>query len=391
VPDDIDQARDAFAQEIAQPSRPRDQAGRFVSSRAPEPIFQPRDVEGDPLTGDVSDGGADPRFEEQERRIADGRSEEGDEGDRQRRPVSNDAPRARPAAGDNGDQSADDEPPERVGQEADDAGEDAQKPDKGPGAEGEQGEDTGPRYKVQVDGEEREVTLDEALKGYQREETFNQRMSKMVEVAKAVDQRGAEAAHARDAYIQLCRNQEQEFQALIPPEPNWDQLYKDNPQEAHRLESNYKHVYGTLNAIRSRRAQAEQEAFSDNAQRTANYARAEFSKFCSKNKLNDQASVDKAIGYMRQTAMEAGFSEDEIGSTYDERMLTILNMASKYRNMMRNKPIPVQPERGAALQPGSAPRIGNGAQRTMNDAQRRLAASGRVDDAAAVMAQLIRR
>ena len=65
-------------------------------------------------------------------------------------------------------------------------------------------------------------------------------------------------------------------------------------------------------------------------------------------------------------------------------------MAAKYRNMMANKPLPVQPERQGALQPGSAPRIGNGAARAMNDAQRRLASTGRVDDAAAVMAQFLR-
>jgi hypothetical protein len=86
--------------------------------------------------------------------------------------------------------------------------------------------------------------------------------------------------------------------------------------------------------------------------------------------------------------MEAGFNEDEIGTTYDERMLTVLNKAAKYDNMMRNKPLPVQPERG--LQPGSAPRIGNGAARSMNDAQKRLASTGRVDDAALVMAQFLR-
>lgn len=390
-PEGLDEVREAFAQEIPQATRPRDQAGRFVAtSSKPEPIFAPREVEGDPLTGDASDGGADPRLLEQERRIADGRSEEGD-GDSPRRNVSNDAARARNAArNQDGDEPAEDQPPERIGAEADDAAKDGEKPDKGTDAEGEPGEDASPRYKIQVDGEEREVSLNEALRGYQREETFNHRMRQMVDVAKAIDQRGAEAQQARDAYIQLCQNQEQEFAALIPKEPNWEQLYRDNPQAAHQLENNYKSVYGTLNAIRQRRAQAQAEAFNDNAQRTSNYARAEFNKFCSKNKLNDQQSVDKAIGYMRQTAMEAGFSEDEIGSTYDERMLTILNMAAKYRNMMRNRPIPVQPERGSALAPGAAPRIGNGAARSMNDAQKRLAASGRMDDAALVMAQLLR-
>ena len=379
--DGMEEAREAFAQEIPQATRPRDQGGRFVSTAKPEAIFQPRDVEGDER-GDTRDGGPDPRFMEQERRIADGRSEEGE-------PVPKPAKRPPAPANDN-DDPAQDQPPERIGEEPDDVDPDGQKPDKGPNAEGDPGEDTSPRYKIQVDGEEREVSLNEALRGYQREETFNHRMRQMVDVAKTIDERGAQAQQAREAYIQLCQNQEQEFAALIPKEPDWDALYKQDPAAAHQLESNYRAVYGTLNAIRQRRVQAQQEAFNDNAQRSAAYARAEFDKFCSRNKLTDQASVDKAIGYMRQTALEAGFSQDEVGTTYDERMLTILNMAAKYRNMMRNKPLPVQPERGGALQPGSAPRVGNGAARGMNDAMKRLAASGRVDDAAGVFAQMLR-
>jgi hypothetical protein len=380
-PDGLDEAREAFAQEIPQATRQRDQAGRFVSTLKPEAIFQPRDVEGDER-GDVSDGGADPRLLEQERRVADGRSEEGDN-------VSKPAKRAPAPANDN-DEPAEDQPPERIGEDADDADQDPEKPNKGTGPDGDEGEDASPRYKIQVDGEEREVSLNEALRGYQREETFNHRMQQMVAVAKTVDQRAAEAQASRDAYIQLCQNQETEFAALIPKEPDWEQLYKTDPVGAHNLENNYKAVYGTLAAIRQRRAQAQQEAFNDNAQRATAYARAEFDKFRAKNKLNDQQSVDKAIGYMRRTAMEAGFSEDEIGTTYDERMLTILNKAAKYDNMMRNKPLPVQPERQGALQPGSAPRIGNGAARSMNEAQKRLAATGRVDDAALVMAQFLR-
>jgi hypothetical protein len=385
----LDDAREAFAQEIPQASRPRDQGGRFVSSRAPEPIFQPRATEGDDR-GDTSDGGADPRFVEQERRVADGRSEEGD-GARQGRNVQDGAARPRHApANDNEHDAAEDEPPERVGAETDDADQDGEGADKGKPAEGDAVEDTGPRYKIEVDGEEREVSLNEALRGYQREETFNTRMRQMVEVAKTIDQRGAEAQAAREAYIQLCQHQEQEFAALIPREPDWESLYKADPAAAHNLEKNYRAVYGTLNQIRQRRAEAQAQAFNDNAQRTASYARAEFDKFRARNKLADQQSLDKAIGYMRRTAMEAGFTEDEISTTYDERMLTVLNKAAKYDNMMRNKPLPVQPERQGALQPGSAPRVGNGAARSMNDAQKRLASSGRVDDAALVMQQFLR-
>jgi hypothetical protein len=378
-PEGLDEAREAFAQELPGDTRQRDQSGRFVSTRAPEAIFQPREVEGDPLTGDTSDGGADERLLEHERRVADGRSEEGEAADVQR-------PARRAAANDNAQSANDNQSPAR----ADNAGQDLQGSDQGAGSDGGEDEDTSPRYKIQVDGAEVEVSLNEALRGYQREETFNQRMRQMVEVAKAIDQRGAEAQQARDGFIQLCQRQEQEFAALIPKEPDWEALYKTDPAGAHALELNYKHVYGTLNAIRQRRAAAQAQALAENAQRTAAYARAEFDKFVAKNKLANQTEVDKAINAMRRTAANHGFSEDEISTTYDERMLSVLHKAAKYDNMVANKPFPVQPERQGALQPGSAPRIGNGAARSMNDAQKRLAATGRVDDAAIVMAQFLR-
>ena len=93
---------------------------------------------------------------------------------------------------------------------------------------------------------------------------------------------------------------------------------------------------------------------------------------------------------MRRTLVAHGFSEDEIGTTYDERMLSVALKAAKYDKMVANKPFPVQPERQGALQPGSAPRVGNGAARGMNDAMKRLASTGRVDDAAGVFAQMLR-
>ena len=71
----MDEAREAFAQELPQAERPRDQSGKFVATTKPEAIFQPREVEGDEH-GDTADGGPDPRLLEHEQRIADGRGED---------------------------------------------------------------------------------------------------------------------------------------------------------------------------------------------------------------------------------------------------------------------------------------------------------------------------
>ena len=105
-------------------------------------------------------------------------------------------------------------------------------------------------------------------------------MHQMVEVAKTIDERGAQAQQsARRLHPALPAPGARVRGADPQGATTGTQLYKADPAGAHKLEKNYKPVYGTLNAIRQRRAQAQQEAYNDNAQRTAAYSRAEFDKF----------------------------------------------------------------------------------------------------------------
>jgi len=389
MPEGLEQARDAFANEIAPASRPRDQAGRFVAtSRAPEPMFQPRPVEGDPATGDNSDGGPDPRFVDQERRIADGRSEERDE-DRGRRAAQDNAARSRGADDDEGGDEAAAGKPERVGaQEADDAGPDAERRGEGPEAPSEV--DEGPTYEVTIDGAPVEVTVQELSRAYQRDRQFNERVNRLAQAAQATDQEMSRATQVRDHYLTQLQQHEAEFQAILPPEPNWDELFRTDPKGAHELQKNYQQVYGKLNAIRQQRAQAQADAQADYERRTAEYARNGFNEFVSRARIKDEKELKYEIDSMRRTALADGFSEHEIATVYDPRMLRILQKASKYDRMMANAPKPVIPGKGKTLTPGVAPRIGNSTRRGFDDAQAQLQKSGRLEDAEAVFARMLR-
>jgi hypothetical protein len=92
---------------------------------------------------------------------------------------------------------------------------------------------------------------------------------------------------------------------------------------------------------------------------------------------------------MRRTAMNAGFSEYEVATVYDPRMLTILLKASKYDRMTANSPRAVIPDKGKALTPGAATPLGNVRRSGFNDAQRRLAESGRLQDAVEVFRRML--
>jgi hypothetical protein len=399
----LQEAVQAFHTEINPEARPRDDSGRFAAAARPETMFAPRPVEGDPLTGDTSDGGDDPRFAATERRVADGRAEEGDEQSLQNRA------RPRDAAGD-GRHERTGAQPERVGGEGE-LDPNAQKPDGGRAAEGE-GDGEGAseqdadgqewqvsvngkpveKLEVIVDGKPHEVTLQEALKGYVDGETYSRRVAQVGEAVKVIQQTYATASQARDQYIQQLQNHEEDYAALLPKEPDWDAFYAQDPRTARETQKNFQAAMGKLYDLRQRRVQAIQEREQENARRTAEYANNGFEQFKAKRGgFADNVAMNNTLTKMRRTAIEQyGFTEREVSEVYDPRMLEVLFDASEHRSMKANAPRPIMPDKGRTLAPGSARPIGSAARRGIDDAQRQLAKTGKLDDATAVFMRLIK-
>ena len=126
MPEGYDEAVAAFSNEVAPRVAPVDRRGKPISeTQKPEPMFTPRPIEGDPVTGDTRDGGDNQRLRALEREVADGRVQEGDDGEvvartrsapaeeersrGQRRVAKSDAQR-RDAAANDGHSGTEDEP-----------------------------------------------------------------------------------------------------------------------------------------------------------------------------------------------------------------------------------------------------------------------------------------
>jgi len=355
MPEGIDEAARAFATEIAPDSQPRDQAGRFVErTNSPESMFSPREVEGG------ADAGDNPKLRSREQDVADGREP-------QRRTV---------------------ETAETV--ETGDLDEDERRaavPDEEPE---EQAADDSQKFEVMVDGQPVEVSLNEALAGYVRQETFHRRMQ---EVAQTQAVLGEEAARQQQNWAVLIKarsDYEEDLRGLIPKEPNWDQEFARDPNGAHQQQKIFSAIYGQLAQSRAQREQMAAQAQEEADRRLKQYAVDGFSRFVMDAKIPDEATLKKELKSMRQTAFSAGFSETEVATVYDPRMLKILRKASKYDRMMAAaRPKAVVPGKGKTLTPGAATPFGNGPRKSIDDAQRRLASSGRLDDAAEVFRRML--
>ena len=389
----LDTAADAFRNEIAPGSdRPRDESGRFSgTSSRPEPLFEPRPLEGDEKTGDTRDAGDDERLKAIERRVADGRGEEGDAEELTR----------------SADAAAEEQKPAAEAKEPED------KP-KTDDAEGEPDEDAArwalthdgkPVEKIEIDvgGETKQVSLQEVVKGYAEQETLNQRAQKIEEYARTFEQQSAVAAQeigqARQTYQQRLEYIGRVMADLYPKELNWEAEYSTDPKAAHDKEKVYQHVRGRMTSIAQemQREQAEAQAqyqaqAQAAAQQEAAYAEWGKQEFRRRTGITDTATLNNEFSAMRKIGMEVyGFNEQEIGTVFDPRMLHVLRDASEYRRMMANKPRPVMHDKGRTLAPGSARPIGSAARRSIDDALKNQARTGgSIDATAAVFEKLLK-
>jgi|SRR5580704_1181399 hypothetical protein len=410
-PEGYDEAVAAFSNEVAPRSAPRDQRGKPVAeSGPPEPMFSPRPLEGDPLTGDTRDGGDNPRLRALERDVADGRVREREDGEssprsrrapaedersgRQRR--SPDAAERNDATADEGYAGAEDEPEDIWAIAAE--GDDLPRADERTPAEGDERvpdrsserDSEAERFEVSADGETFHVTLEEALRGYSREQTFHKRLAHLNQVSQELQQNQGYLQASWAQWQKARQDYEEDVARMLPTEPNWDQEFAVNPHNAHAQQKVFQTIYAKLAASRQARAEREAAAQQEHDRQVQDYAVKGFSKFVMDNKIPDEPTLKKNLHSMRKTAANAGFSEYEVATVYDPRMLTVLLKASRYDRMMAARPRAVIPGKGRTLTPGAAtPLNGNGQRRGLDEALRRQASSGSLDATAEVFRRLL--
>jgi hypothetical protein len=349
----------------------------------------------------VRDGGEDARLAEAERRIADGRAEQGDEQSLQ------DAARARNArergrhANDNARTANDNE--RRASQELQTQDPDRTDVDAAPEADGgdadgnavsdaesETGEGAAQRYEIVVDGQTMEVSLPEALKGYIREQTFRSRLNKVAEARQAVEREAQGVVQLRDAYVQRLQYLQRVLGELTPPQPDWDREFQMNPQAAHEKQKAYAQIFGRMQWAADAMQQEANARAQEYDQSVQKYALDQFTQYVQDANIRDEKALQSEMSLMRSYGKMRGFGEGELATVYDKRMLLVLRDAALYHQSTANRPKPVAPGKGKALIPGVATPTGTSTRRHIDDAQRQLAQTGRLDDAAALFQRLIR-
>lgn len=203
--------------------------------------------------------------------------------------------------------------------------------------DGEEVEEEVQLYKVKIDGEEAEVTLEEALSGYQRERTFHKRMNEVSQKSKAIEAESAETKRLRDEYAKGLQQLEQ---ALRVPEPNWEELRRTKTNEEFAsIHAEYQIQQNNLAKV-----QQQQQAIMSQQQAEAqaqyqNHLKTEFDTMLDKipawrDEKVREAERSKVISYAKS---QMGYTDDEIAQASDHRAIVTLRKAMLYDELMGGK------------------------------------------------------
>jgi hypothetical protein len=197
------------------------------------------------------------------------------------------------------------------------------------------------RIKVKAAGEEKEVTLDELIKGYQLGADYTKKTTEVAEQRKLVEaERTAieEAKYARDNYAQRLQAIDQFLTSQMPQE-DLISLKENDPIGYAVKIAELSEKKEQLAAIRAEQSRIAQEQQADYARAMSDRVAQEASKLAQVlPEFSDPAKGDNFRKEIRSYGKTLGFTEEELSQVYDSRHVLTLHKAMMYDKLQKSKP-----------------------------------------------------
>ena len=190
-----------------------------------------------------------------------------------------------------------------------------------------------PSYTVKVDGSEMEVTLDELLRGYQREADYTRKTSELsLEKSRHNDmmqQSQSEINQKLSKLTELTSAAQQELQTEYS-NIDFEKLYEDDPVEAARLEHKMRKRSENLQRI-------QEETRNNQMNEFQKYLQEEQAKVATLiPEFNDPAKASRIKSEMRTYLTKLGYNNNEIASVYDSRQVMLIKDAMAYDKLKKS-------------------------------------------------------
>jgi hypothetical protein len=238
-------------------------------------------------------------------------------------------------------------------------------------------------FKVKVDGEEVEVTLEDLKRGYSGQKYVQKGMQEAAAAKKQAEQ-VYEALLAERQQMANLYQQLQSGNFAQPPSPPTKELFDQDPigyMEQKMAYDEAKAKYDTqmaeMQKVAAQQSQAQQAAMQAYLQQERQALMAVMPEF------GDAEKATKIRENLVRGGSEFyGYQPEEIGNVMDHRAIMVLKDAVAYRNLMAGKDKAAKKVSGAkpVVKPGSK-KIGDGKKTIQQRRKAKLGQSGRIEDA----------
>lgn len=249
-----------------------------------------------------------------------------------------------------------------------------------------------PRFKVKVDGQEIEVTQDELLNGYSRQQDYTKKTMELADQRKQIEQSAAQVNAERQHYQNQLAQMAQALGQALHEQQNidWQQLLENDPVEYLKQ----RHLFEQRQAAFGQ-AQAEQQRLTEQAQRNgaaqmqARFQEEQQALLAKLPEWKDEAKAKAEKEQVRKFLESSGYKPEEISQAVDHRAIVLARKA-----MLFDQLIAQQKEAAKKVEklPPKVERPGVGNSSALDgrsSAMQRLSKTGKVEDAAAVFASLL--
>src|SRR5210317_861440 len=248
-----------------------------------------------------------------------------------------------------------------------------------------------PVYRVTVDGSEIEVTQDELINGYSRQQDYTRKTQELANQRKTIEEQSKELAQRDAIYAQLLPKLEAELQASMVDEPDWKTLVDEDPVAYVREQQIWNEKKEKLEAAKAERQRLEKEAYEKQQQQLVQFVQEGQQKLLEiiPEWKNAEVAQKEKLAIRDYGINVLGYSPQEMDAIYDYRALLGLRNAwlnSKTVEAAKKKPIQKAPARVA--RPGTTTRKKSVA--PAKRAKQVLAKTGKVQDAAKVFEQFLK-
>lgn len=248
---------------------------------------------------------------------------------------------------------------------------------------------------IVVDGKEVErVTFDQAVKGYMRTADYTRKTQAVAEKDKSLEAERVKLSEGTQSVAQKLKDLDEALKQITPQEPDWAEVQATDPDGFPQQYAAWQLHKENIAKITKERHEAEQKVFEDTLAKLKVQAQAAREELLeSIPEWKDAEKMKAGQAELLEFGKSLGYTDEDMYSIMDPRAILMMRDAMLYRRAkVKTKPS-VQEKIAAAKEkatkPGAKQPKGQKAAKGKVDARKKLAKTGRLNDAASVMMEFV--